>query len=57
MTPKEIKLSSWRTEAASSEIGVDMDVTLDTTEALRDQAAVNQTTYQDETRQWRNKKI
>lgn len=41
MTFEEIKLVSWHTEATPSEIEAGMDVTLDTTEALRDQAAIN----------------
>lgn len=57
MTPEEIKLSSWRTEVAPSEGGADMDVTLDTIQTLRDQTAVILTSYQDETRRWRNKKV
>lgn len=37
-THKEIKLGSWHTEASPSEVGRNMDVTLDTSEVLRDQA-------------------
>lgn len=45
MTPEEIKLSSWRTEAMPAEVGADLSVTIDTIEALRDQAATNLASY------------
>lgn len=57
MTLKEIRLSSWRIESVPFEVGADMNVTLNTTEALRDQAVVNLTSYQDNTHHWRNKKF
>lgn len=57
VTPEEIKLGYLRIEGSAAEDNQEMYITLDTSEIIRQQAADNLDTYQEETRKWRNKKV
>ena len=56
VTPKEIKLKSWRTAEGVDNIEEDMKPSIDTIEAGKKQAAINLGKYQEETQRWKNKK-
>ena len=57
VTPKEIKLKSWRIAEGADNIEEDMKPSIDTIEAGKIQAAINLGKYQEETRRWKNKKV
>ncbi|CAN6288392.1 unnamed protein product [Urochloa humidicola] len=57
MTPEEIRHESWRTKGQQNPDPQMMEVTVDTFETARDEAAKNLDLYQEETRRWRDKKI
>jgi hypothetical protein len=54
MLPEELCLGTWRDTPSGDE---DLKASVQNIEEVRLQAATNLSTYQDETRRWKNKKI